>query len=166
MFEDHRARHVGDTLTIRIMENSNVKTESANASSKSGSANASVDNLFGLGDSALNRFGVGAANSRQFSDKDTASSGNNFTSTLTATVVEVLPNGNLVVSGEKQVGLDRSVEYVRFAGVVNPAHISGANIVNSTQVADVRAEYRTSTQMDKSQFYSTLTRFFLSVLPL
>ncbi len=166
MFEDHRARHVGDMLTIRITENSNVKTESANASSKSGSANASVDRLFGLGDSALNRFGVGAANSRQFSDKDTASSGNNFTSTLTATVVEVLPNGNLVVSGEKQVGLDKSVEYIRFSGVVNPSHISAVNSVNSTQVADVRAEYRTSTQVDKSQFYSALTRFFLSVLPL
>ncbi len=166
MFEDHRARHVGDTLTVRITENSNIKTESANASSKSGSANASVDRLFGVSDSVVGRLGVGAANSRQFADKDTASSGNNFTSTLTATVVEVLPNGNLVVSGEKQVGLDKSVEYIRFSGVVNPSNISSANTVNSTQIADVRAEYRTSTQVDTAQFLSALTRFFLSVLPL
>lgn len=166
MFEDHRARHVGDTLTIRITENSNVTKESANASSKSGSANASVDRLFGISDSRLNQLGVSASNSRQFADKDTASSGNNFNSTLTATVVEVLPNGNLVVSGEKQVALDKGVEYIRFSGVVNPTQISAANSVNSTQVADVRAEYRTSAQVDKSQFYSALTRFFLSVLPL
>ena len=164
MFEDHRARHVGDTLIVRITENSKANKESANASSKSGSAAASVDRLFGI--SSLNQLGVDASNNRQFADKDAASSGNNFNSTLTATVIEVLPNGNLVVSGEKQVALDKGVEYIRFSGVVNPTQISAANSVNSTQVADVRAEYRTSAQVDKSQFYSALTKFFLSVLPL
>ena len=166
MFEDHRARHVGDTLTIRITENSNANKESANASSKSGSVSGRIDTVLGARVSTMNGLAASAANNRQMSEKDTSSSGNNFNSTLTATVIEVLPNGNLVVAGEKQVALDMGVEYIRFSGVVNPVNISGSNTVTSTQIADVRAEYRTSAQVDKSQVFSALARFFFSVLPL
>jgi flagellar L-ring protein precursor FlgH len=166
MFEDYRARHVGDTLTIRITENSNANKKSSNESSKSGSASASIERLFGVQDSTLDRFGVAASNSREFENNDASSSQNNFNSTLTATVIEVLPNGNLVVAGEKQVALDAGIEYIRFSGVVNPRNINASNSVTSTQIADVRAEYRSSAQVDKSQIFSALTRFFLSVLPL
>lgn len=166
MFEDYRARHVGDTLTIRITENSNANKESSNESSKSGSASASIDRLFGLRASTLNEAGVAASNSRDFENNDAASSRNNFNSTLTATVIEVLPNGNLVVAGEKQVALDAGIEYIRFSGVVNPRNISAANAVTSTQIADVRAEYRSAAQVDKSQVFTALARFFFSVLPL
>jgi flagellar L-ring protein precursor FlgH len=166
MFEDYRARHVGDTLTVRITENSNANKESSNESSKSGSASASVNRLFGVPGSTLDRFGVAASNSRDYENNDSSSSKNNFNSTLTATVIEVLPNGNLVVAGEKQVALDAGIEYIRFSGVVNPRNVSAANSVNSTQIADVRAEYRSTAQADKSQIFSALTRFFLSVLPL
>ena len=166
MFEDYRARHVGDTLTIRITENSNANKESTNESSKSGSASASIDRLFGVRDSRLGDLGVAASNSRDYENNDASSSRNNFNSTLTATVIEVLPNGNLVVAGEKQVALDAGIEYIRFSGVVNPRNITAANTVTSTQIADVRAEYRSSAQVDKSQVFSALARFFLSVLPL
>lgn len=166
MFEDHRARHVGDTLTVNITENSNANKESANASSKSGSVSGRIDTVLGARVSTMNGLAASAANNRQMTDKDTSSSRNNFNSTLTATVVDVLPNGNLVVAGEKQVALDMGIEYIRFSGVVNPIHISGGNSISSTQVADVRAEYRTSAQVDKSQVFSALARFFFSVLPL
>ena len=81
-------------------------------------------------------------------------------------MIEVLANGNLVVSGEKQISLDKGSEFVRFSGVVNPDYIRAGNVVPSTQVADARIEYRTNSRLDASQVMSILTRFFLSFAPL
>ncbi len=80
-------------------------------------------------------------------------------------MIEVLPNGNLVVSGEKQVALDKGTEFIRFSGVVSPDNIAAGNIVSSTQVADARVEYRTNTKIDKAEVMGALARFFLSVMP-
>jgi len=166
MFEDRRARLVGDTLTIAIAEKTSADKSTANASSKSGSVTGTIGKLFNIPTTTTDQLGVSANGARKSEDKDTASSGNNFTSTLTVTVTEVLANGNLVVSGEKQVALDKGAEFVRFSGVVNPTTISSTNVVPSTQVADARIEYRTNTQIDKAQVLGAMTRFFLSVLPL
>ena len=78
----------------------------------------------------------------------------------------MLPNGNLVVSGEKQIAFDKGSEFVRFSGVVNPDYVRAGNVVPSTQVADARIEYRTNSRIDASQVMSILTRFFLSIAPL
>ena len=85
---------------------------------------------------------------------------------MAVTVSEVLPNGNLVVSGEKQIGFDKSTEFIRFSGVISPAFISVGNTIASTQVADVRVEYRTNTNVDKSVIANMFNRFFFSMLPL
>jgi flagellar L-ring protein precursor FlgH len=81
------------------------------------------------------------------------------------TVTEVLSNGYLSVSGEKQVAFDKGAEYIRFSGVVNPDSILNGNQVASTQVADARLEYRSNTRIDPVEVASQLGRFFLSVLP-
>jgi flagellar L-ring protein precursor FlgH len=81
-------------------------------------------------------------------------------------VVDVLPNGNLVVSGEKQIALDKGAEFIRLSGVVAPDTITTGNVVSSTQVADVRVEYRTNSRIDAAEVSIWLARFFLSVLPL
>ena len=76
------------------------------------------------------------------------------------TVVDVLPNGNLLVSGEKQIAFNKGAEYVRFSGVVNPQTITAANTVSSTQVAEARFEYRSTSRVDLAEANSLLTRFF------
>mgnify|MGYP001324573918 CR=1 FL=1 len=92
-------------------------------------------------------------------------SANDFTSSLTVTVVEVLPNGNLLVSGEKQIGLKEGDEFIRFSGVVNPNNVTASNTVQSTQVADARIEYKANGFIDSAQARGWLSRFFLSFLP-
>ncbi|MDP1935016.1 MAG: flagellar basal body L-ring protein FlgH, partial [Nitrosomonas sp.] len=82
----------------------------------------------------------------------------------TVTVIEALPNGNLVVSGEKQIGINQGQEFIRLSGVVNPVHIM-ANTISSTQVADARVEYRANGYLDEAQTMGWLSRFFLSVTP-
>ncbi|MEO0318332.1 MAG: hypothetical protein RL404_2009 [Pseudomonadota bacterium] len=159
MFEDRRARLVGDSLIINIAEKTSAGKNVASSSSKDGKA----DILHGANFVNLD---IEATNALSNADKAAANAANNFTGTVTATVVEVLTNGNLRVRGEKQVAFDRSTEFIRFSGVVNPANVSSTNTVSSTSVADMRVEYRTNSNFDRSALQSALARFFLSILPL
>jgi flagellar L-ring protein precursor FlgH len=98
--------------------------------------------------------------------KSDSSASNTFSGTIGVTVVDVLENGNLVVSGEKQVSFDKGVEFIRFSGVVNPDMITTGNTVLSTQVADARVEYRTNSRIDAAELMSSMSRFFYSLVPL
>jgi flagellar L-ring protein precursor FlgH len=166
MFEDRRARHVGDILTIAITERTSAGKSAANSGSKAGSVSASVSRLFGVPGSTLADLGAAGASSNKFEEKGASSSANNFTGTITVTVIDVLPNGHLLVSGEKQIAFDKGVEYVRLSGVVNPDTVAAGNVVPSTQVADARIEYRTNTRLDTAEVASQMVRFFLSLMPL
>jgi flagellar L-ring protein precursor FlgH len=114
-----------------------------------------------------NRLGAQLATSadNKFSDADAQSLSNTFRGTIGATVVEVLPNGNLVIAGEKQVGLNKATEFIRISGMVNPDSIANGNTVASTAIADARVEYRTQSNIDRAEVQSMLSRFFLSLLP-
>ena len=90
---------------------------------------------------------------------------NSFSGTITVTVIEVLPNGNLLVSGEKQVSIRNAQKFVRFSGVVNPNTISASNTVQSTQVADVKVEYKGATNIDAASVTSMFNNFFMSIFP-
>jgi flagellar L-ring protein precursor FlgH len=81
------------------------------------------------------------------------------------TVTEVLPNGNLIVAGEKQVAMNKGTEFIRFSGMVSPDTIQAGNMVSSNVIADARVEYRTNSRLDRAEVTSMLSRFFLSMLP-
>ncbi|PJB03462.1 MAG: hypothetical protein CO126_06710, partial [Hydrogenophilales bacterium CG_4_9_14_3_um_filter_63_34] len=96
---------------------------------------------------------------------DNRSNVNTVSGAITVTVTEVLPNGNLRVAGEKLLSINNESEYIRLAGVVNPQLVSVGNSINSTQLADVQFESKSTQSIDKSQFNTLLARFFLTVLP-
>lgn len=163
IFEDRRARLVGDILTIAISERTSAGKNAATSASKDGSVATGITDFFGVDVAGVS---AAAATANEFEEKGAASSSNNFNGTITVSVIDVLANGNLLVSGEKQIALDKGVEYVRFSGVVNPVTIGAGNVVSSTQVADARLEYRTNTRLDKAELMSQMARFFLSFAPL
>lgn len=166
MFEDRRARLIGDLLTITIVEKTSAGKTAASSGSKSGSVDLAAPKLFSASASTIANAGLSTSTAGKYADSGAVSSANTFSGTIGVTVIDVLENGNLVVSGEKQVSLDKGVEYIRFSGVVSPDHIAAGNIVPSTQVADARVEYRTNSRVDTSEMSSMLSRFFLSILPL
>ncbi len=166
LFEDRRARLLGDTLTVMIEEKLTAKQSSTSTVDRKGSADASFGSLPFTGKHALGKLGVNASSANAFEGKGATGSDNLFSGTITVTVVEVLPNGNLVVAGEKQVGINQNLESLKFAGVVNPATILPGNSVSSTQVADARMQVRGRGDIDKAQTTGWLTRFFLSFLPI
>lgn len=162
LLEDRRARLVGDTLTILINEKTSAGKSAGNSASKTGSVKVGVPNIFG---SDIDSLSAGASSNNSFNEKGAISSSNNFSGTIGVTVIEVLQNGNLLVSGEKQVAFDKGVEYVRFSGLVNPDDIVPGNRVSSASVADAKFEYRTSTRVDMAEFMSSVARFFYSISP-
>ena len=109
--------------------------------------------------------GLAAESENTFAGKGDAAANNVFTGNITVTVIEVLANGNLLVSGEKQVSIGQGTEYIRLSGVVNPYFVSGANTIASANVADARIEYKATGAISEAQVMGWLARFFLSVLP-
>lgn len=161
MFEDRRARHIGDMLTIAIVEKTAAVKAGASSGNKSGSVNFTPPAL------AQARLGgsVALSTANKFADGDNQSASNTFTGTIGVTVTEVLPNGNLIVAGEKQVAMNKGVEFIRFSGMINPDTIQTGNTVSSTVVADARVEYRTNSQIDRAEMTAMASRFFQSLLP-
>lgn len=161
MFEDRRARHIGDMLTISITERTNAMKAGASSGNKSGSVSFSTPGI------AQGRLGanVAANAANKFADGDNQSATNTFSGVIGVTVTEVLANGNLIVAGEKQIALNKGVEFIRFSGMVSPDTIGAGNTVASTQVADARIEYRTNSQIDRAEMTAMVSRFFQSLLP-
>lgn len=166
LFEDRRARMVGDTLTIVITEKTQAGKQAASNASKTGEVDSSISYISGVPLKTLQGLGINAASSAEYQDQSKLDSSNTFTGSITVTVLEVLPNGNLVVAGEKQIGLDKGTEYIRLSGVVQPDTILVGNSVPSAKVADARIEYRTSAKFDSAEVMGWLARFFLSFIPL
>ncbi|WDD95605.1 flagellar basal body L-ring protein FlgH [Burkholderia sp. FERM BP-3421] len=164
LFEDQRPRNIGDILTIVIAENINATKSSGANTNRQGNTNFEVPTAGFLG-GIINRANLTADGANKFTATGGASAANTFNGTITVTVTNVLPNGNLVVSGEKQMLINQGNEFVRFSGVVNPNTISGANSVYSTQVADAKIEYSAKGYINEAENMGWLQRFFLNVAP-
>jgi flagellar L-ring protein precursor FlgH len=164
-FEDRRARVVGDTVTIQILENVTASQKSTSTANRTSSLNAGITALPFQTAEGLAKLGVGTSSANDFSGKGGTESANTFTGSITATVIEVLPNGHLVVSGEKQIGVNQNVDVLRFSGTVDPRVVQPGSIVSSTQVANARIESRGRGGQAEAQTVGWLSRFFFSVLP-
>jgi flagellar L-ring protein precursor FlgH len=174
-FEDMRARRVGDLLTVTLVENT-----SANKSAKSSTKKASsteIDNpvLFGsspqfnatgllpLASNRDNNLAFSLGGSNDFNGEGNASQSNALSGNITVTVIEVLPNGNLNVRGEKRIGINQGNEYIRLSGIVRPQDITPENSVESTRIADPTISYKGEGALADANSMGWLSRFFNSV---
>jgi flagellar L-ring protein precursor FlgH len=164
LFEDQRPRNVGDILTIVIAENINATKSSGANANRDGTTKFGVPTA-GFLSGFFGKVNLDASGDNTFKAAGGANASNTFNGTITVTVTSVLPNGNLDVSGEKQMLINQGNEFVRFSGVVNPNTISGLNAVYSTQVADAKIEYSAKGYIDEAQNMGWLQRFFLNVAP-
>jgi flagellar L-ring protein FlgH len=166
LFEDKRARFLGDTITIKITENTSASTKSNDKLDRSNTSSGSITGLAGLTGKSLNGLAsYNTASANAFSGKGEAANNNVFTGNITVTVIDVYPNGNLLVSGEKQLAIGHEQEYVRVSGVINPTFVDSANSVASSSIADARIEYKSSGQVSDGLVMGWLARFFLTAMP-
>ncbi len=165
LFEDHRARLVGDTLVVQIVERVSAVQKSTSSVDKTGTLSASVTALPGLNPRALGRAGAEGNSANAFSGRGAVESSNDFSGVITAVVREVLPNGHLLVTGEKQIGVNNNVDVLRFSGQVDPRAIQSGNSVQSALIANVRLEQKGRGAQAEAQAMGWLGRVFLSVVP-
>ncbi len=167
LFEDYRARLVGDTIVVQIVEKVSATQTSTSSIDKSGTVAGGVTAIPGLKPNsfATGRASIGMNSSNTFAGKGSTNNSNDFSGTITATVTEVLPNGHLLIAGEKQIGVNHNVDVLRFSGQVDPRQIQTGNSVASASIANVRIEQRGRGQQADAQGIGWLGRFFLNVLP-
>ena len=165
LFEDYRARLVGDTLTVQIVERVSASQKSNSSVDKTGKVEAGVSALPMLSLNSLNRASAAGTSSNTYAGKGSTDTANDFNGTINATVTEVLPNGHLVIAGEKQIGVNHNVDVLRFSGQIDPLMIQPGNVIASAQIANVRIEHRGRGQQAEAQGIGWLSRVFLNVVP-
>lgn len=164
LFEDQRPRRTGDIITIILEEQVSATKNASSQSSRA--SNIGVD-LEGLPDALeqLAEYGFSVGSANDFAGSGGSSASNQFSGVITVQVMQVLPNGNLRVRGEKQIAINQGTEYIRFSGVVNPRSINGQNSVLSTAVAEARLEYIGDGYINDAQKQGWLQRFFNYIAP-
>lgn len=165
LYEDRRARRVGDVVTVILEE----ETDAA----KDANTNIGRQSSYGLPTPTIagrelsvngNPFSFDLESDTNFEGGGGATQSNELSGTLTATVIRVQPNGNLVVQGQKQLTLNRGDEYVTITGVVRPDDVGADNVVSSTRVANAQISYTGTGAMADSNRMGWLSRLFMSVI--
>ena len=167
LFEDQRARRVGDILTINLQETTNATKSNSTKTAKDNEVDIAGPTLLGgpVTKDGEEYLAATMNSNQEFEGSGESSQSNRLTGNITVTVVEVLPNGYLMVRGEKVLTLNRGDEFVRFSGIVRPVDIRSNNTVLSTQVADAQIIYSGSGEVADASKHGWLSKFFLAFWP-
>ena len=166
LFEDQRARRVGDILTVNLIEKTDASKKASTSTAKDQDIDTGIPTILGgsitrNGREFLNN---AVSSSRDFGGEGSSSQSNSLNGSITVTVSQVLANGNLVVRGEKILTLNQGDEFVQFSGIVRPADVQPDNTVLSTKVANTQVAYSGRGVIADSNKMGWLSRFFNSVL--
>lgn len=160
-FEDITARQVGDLLTVILDEQTDASKQASTGITKDNSTSISAPKILGK-DITLggNPLATSLESANDFAGKADSSQSNKLHGSITVTVSQVLPNGNLVVQGEKWIAINQGDEYVRLRGIVRPVDITPNNTVLSTQVGNAQIAYRGKGAPAEANSMGWLARFF------
>jgi flagellar L-ring protein FlgH len=176
LYEDIKARRIGDILTVHLIENTDGSKSTNTTADRESTTNVTNPTILG----ANPQFGVpgfvpltstqnlgletNLSSNSEFEGSGASSQKNQLTGDITVTVVEVLPNGNLIIRGEKRLTINNGNEYIRMSGIVRPIDIQSNNSVLSTQVADATIMYTGDGQVAETNVMGWLARFFISAI--
>ena len=161
LFDDRRASQVGDIITVRLEEQTSSSKSAETNYNKSSDQNVGEPTLFG---SMIEDLTSQFDSESEFNGEAESDQSNSLQGTISVVVAEVLPNGLLVVQGEKWLNLNRGEEYIRLSGLVRPEDVDGFNTISSLRLADARIAYSGTGAFADTNRAGWLTRFFLSPL--
>lgn len=166
LYSDITARRVGDIITVMLSENTNATKTARTLTTRE--TEMTVEPVTGLGGTNATINGqsiqLGIDSTNEFTGDAQANQSNSLQGNISVTVVEVLPNQNLVIRGEKWLTLNQGDEYIRLTGIIRPADISPQNEVQSTKIANARIQYSGTGSFARAQEKGWLTKFFTSPL--
>ncbi len=148
LFDDRRAAQVGDIITVLLNERTISSKSSETKIDKTSETTMNEANVLGTN---LSFSGTGALSNlsmltdptveRAFNGKAEADQSNRLEGSISVTVSDVLPNGNLVVKGEKWIELNQGKEFIRVSGIIRQDDISPTNTISSQKLANARISY-------------------------
>ena len=175
-FEDYRARRVGDILTVKLEEVTSAEKESETTIDKTNSNSITSPTILGsavqfdapgilpLANSTNNDLSFNLGSTHSFSGTGDSDLSNKLSGDISVSVVEVLPNGNLVIRGEKVMTINQGNEYLRISGMISPRDIDADNTISSKRIADAQISYVGDGPTNDASVVGWLGKFFLSAL--
>jgi flagellar L-ring protein precursor FlgH len=172
LFYDHKARNIGDIVTVAIYEQASASKEASTATGRDSNASADISKFFGL-ESNIGKINsaidptslIDVGYKNDFTGTGKTSRKEDLIATLTTRVVEVLPNGNLRIAGSKTVTVNNEDQIIRLAGIIRQADISPANIVDSQHILDANIKYTGNGVISDKQKPGWLIRTLDNVWP-
>jgi len=172
LFTDHKAKQVNDIVTINIVESSSAKKKATTKLDRGSSINAGIEGMFGL-ENQIPRFMpdmnmstlVGAKTGNKFDGSGETERTEKLMATMTALVTEVLPNGNLVIEGKRQVKVNQEEQIMILSGIIRPRDIAANNTIPSTYIADAKIDYVGKGVISEKQRPGWLTRVMDALWP-
>lgn len=167
LFEEPLARNVGDVLTVQISESleSTGKDNTTVSRSASLSSTGSADDAVpGLIREFLQSNTYSGSSANNFKGSGSYENKNGVTATLAATVIDILPNGNLLIGGDKRVSVNNQQSMLRLTGIVNRKDLKAGNVIASQKIADARLELVGQGVIADANSMGWLQKMFLSVL--
>lgn len=164
LIEDPKAQNVGDILTVLLVERTDASKKASTSTSKETSVEHANPELLGrpITHNGQPLLSASVEGDQSFRGQGASSQSNSLAGTITVTVLERYPNGNLKVAGRKQLSLNQGSEYVSIAGIVRPIDISTQNTVTSDRLALAEISYGGKGAMNDSNSMGFLARFFNS----
>lgn len=164
LFEDSKAFRVGDLLSVSLSESTNATKSAATTTAKDDDATVGAGSFFGIvptfkGNSLLSN---SLSAERAFNGSGNTAQSNSLRGEISVMVSEILPNGNMVVRGEKIIGLNQGSEFIRITGIVRPQDVSSNNEVVSGKLANARIYYGGGGVIAEANTKGWLSRFFSS----
>ncbi|MFK7828968.1 MAG: flagellar basal body L-ring protein FlgH [Congregibacter sp.] len=166
LFTDVRAHQIGDIVSVLLVEQTSAAKSADTGLDKSSNTSITDPTLFGAPVTINGRYNLGSSlqSSNSFEGEGTSNQSNSLQGSIAVQVSRVLPNGNLVVQGEKWIRINQGDEYIRLRGIVRPADVGPNNTIASTQIADARISYSGTGPLNQSNTPGWMTRFFMSPL--
>ena len=162
MFADSRPYRVGDILTVILEERMQASKSAQTSTGKSQDTAITPPNVLGLTGPLVDRLNAQISGERDFAGDGESSQQNTLNGQITVTVSRVLSNGNLVIRGQKWIGINQGSEFIKLAGMVRPQDIAPDNTVMSTRVANAKIAYGGEGVINESNNMGWLARFFNS----
>ncbi|HET8702164.1 MAG TPA: flagellar basal body L-ring protein FlgH [Nitrococcus sp.] len=165
LYEDRTARRVGDIVTVTLDEKTDASKDANTQLGRQYTYALPTPTLLGkhlVYNGTPVSFDVDSK--QDFKGGGSSTQSNALSGVITATVIRVKPNGNLVIQGQKKLTLNRGDEYVTITGEVRPDDLSADNTVSSTRVANARISYTGDGALADSSTVGWLTRLFLSII--
>lgn len=164
LFEDLKARRVGDIITVLLVERTDASKNASTNTSKSSDVDTGSPVVAGrpVTDDGIQVLNNTIAAERDFTGEGDSTQSNSLDGSVSVTVAQVLANGNLYVRGQKRITLNQGEEFIQITGIVRPNDVSTANTVLSTRMADAQITYSGKGAIASSNKPGWLTRFFSS----